>query len=106
MALIPSVLRRDGSILIRKKCPGGPSNNGTYYNLSSYLKAPTPTHVKATIQNQSDGSLKIQIWNGTTPVLTVIDKGVGCAAITQGGKTGIRGDNLAFTFDNFTVTAL
>jgi hypothetical protein len=102
-----SVLRRDGSMLIKKKCPGGPDNGGTYDELSPYAKIPTPQRVAASVKNLDDGSVQIQILDGSTVLLSAIDNGIGkCAPITQLGKTGIRGDNLEFTFDHFSVTAL
>jgi hypothetical protein len=35
-----TVDRRDGEVVIKKKCPGGPSNGGTYYALANS----GPTH--------------------------------------------------------------
>ena len=98
-----SVKRRDGNMVIKKKCPGGVSNNGTYYDLSSYTKLNTPSNIKVSIQNQTDGSVKIDIYNGNTIILTGIDKGIGCSVISRAGATGIRGDNTQFYFGSFTI---
>lgn len=105
-----SISRRDGAVVIKKKVPGGPSNGGTYYNISTYNTAPLPlnqkVHVAATVQNQADGSVKIQLFSNGALVATAIDQGTGGAPITNAGATGIRGDNANFFFDNFTVEQL
>src|SRR6185369_15401481 len=51
-----SVNRRDNTVVIKKKIPGGPSNDGTYYDISSYNRHIVPymvwQHVAAMIQNR------------------------------------------------------
>ena len=37
-----SVARRDGAVVVKKKCPGGPSNGGTYHTLASRSGVPLP----------------------------------------------------------------
>lgn len=105
-----SVSRRDGTVVIKKKVPGGSSNGGTYYNVSTYNRAPFPLGsripVKATIETLSDGSVKIQLFANGSLIVTGIDKGLGGAPIRNAGKVGIRGDNANFFLDNFAVTAL
>src|SRR3954470_3231110 len=54
-----SVARRDGTVVIKKKCPGGPSNGGTYYDLSPYVGGHpiafgTWTHVRASVVTNAD----------------------------------------------------
>lgn len=104
-----SVGRRDGHIVIKKKCPGGPSNDGTYYTLgkeiSGYpIKFGGWMNVSANVHNNPDGSVSITAYRGTQAVVTGTDTGVGCAPITSPGAVGIRGDNAKFNFRNFTVT--
>jgi hypothetical protein len=66
-----SVNRRGGSIVINKKCPGGPSNGGTYVDLAKPLaNQPIPfgvcQKVTASIRDNADGSVTIALSrNGT-----------------------------------------
>lgn len=105
-----SFIRRDGKVVIKKKIPGGPSNGGTYYDMSPYVANVLPLNklakIEATIKNVATG-VQITLSVNGTKVLDVIDNGsVGGAPITTPGGTGLRGDNLNFTFDNFTVSSL
>jgi hypothetical protein len=106
-----SINRRDNTVIIKKKVPGGPSNNGTYYNLSQGgIKYTVPFNtwqkVEATIKNESDGSVTINLYAGGKLLTTAKDTGLGGPPIRTAGKTGIRGDNADFAFKNFTVTKL
>ena len=104
--------RRDGHIVIKKKCVGGPDpdNGGTYYELGQGELAGYPIpfgtwqHLKVSVQNTSGGDVVITMWRDGTQLLTATDSGMGCAPITAPGGVGIRGDNDNFQFDNFTVT--
>ncbi len=98
-----SVLRRDGIMVIKKKCPGGVSNGGTYYEISPTVKVATPTDINVSVRDQQDGSVLIQILDGSKVLLTGVDKGMGCPVITNPGAVGIRGDNTEFMFDSFNV---
>ena len=107
-----SVNRRDGHVVIKKKCSGGPSNGGTYYELGPgeisghAIPFGTDEPVGASVINNADGSVTLTLsLNGTT-IITATDNGVGCAPITAPGKVGIRGDNDNFTVSGFTVTAV
>lgn len=105
-----SFIRRDGKVVIKKKVPGGPSNGGTYYELTPYvanvLPLNKPAKLEATIKNVLTG-VQITLTVNGTKVLDVVDNGtVGGAAIANSGGTGLRGDNLNFTFDNFIVTSI
>jgi hypothetical protein len=102
--------RRDGHIVIKKKCEGGTENGGTYYELGQGELSGYPIpfgvwqHVAATIQDNADGSVTITMYRNGTQLLSATDTGVGCAPITAAGSVGVRGDNDNFNFDNFTVT--
>tara|TARA_R110000868_G_scaffold175724_1_gene412903 strand:+ start:1455 stop:2141 length:687 start_codon:yes stop_codon:yes gene_type:complete len=105
-----SVCRRDGKVVIKKKKPGGTSNGGTYYDISTYQTKPFPTgvdvKVKATIQTIGT-TVKIQLFANGVLLVEATDTGaVGGAPILTPGKTGIRGDNASFMFDSFTVESL
>lgn len=105
-----SINRRDNTVVIKKKVPGGPSNNGTYYNMSTYNTHAVPYNtwqqVKVTVKNNADGSVTIQLFANSVLVASMTDNGtVGGAPIRNAGKVGIRGDNDNFKFKNFTVTS-
>ena len=104
-----SVARRDGHVVIKKKCPGGDINGGSYYNLGPEM----PDHriaygtwwnASVSVHNNKDGSVTISIFDNGAVVATATDTGVGCAPLTRSGAVGIRGDNTRFQFNNFTVT--
>lgn len=105
-----SVARRDGAVVVKKKCRGGPSNGGTYYTLTSksgYLPAVGRwTFYGASVKTNADNTVTINVTRADAPIMTYTDKGTGCAAITTPGKTGLRGDNTDFFFKNFTVSSL
>ena len=107
-----SFQRRDGRIVVKKKCAGGSTNGGTYYELGPGEVPGHPirfrrwTHIAATVRDRADGSVAIAMWRRGRRLLRVVDRGTGCAPITAAGAVGIRGDNDNFRFDNFTVTAL
>jgi hypothetical protein len=103
--------RRDGNIVIKKKCEGGSENGGTYYELGSGEAPGFPVplgtwqHLAASIQDNSDGSVTIAMWRDGVRLLSATDSGVGCAPITAAGSVGVRGDNADFNIDNFVVSA-
>ena len=107
-----SVARRDGKVVIKKKCPGGPSNDGTYYTLGKEIPAAVPvtpgqwTKVSASVQNNPSGSVTIILSVGGQQLISAVDTGVGCAPIKAGAAVGVRGDNTRFQFNSFTATAL
>jgi hypothetical protein len=101
--------RRDGRIVIKKKCPGGSENGGTYYELSNEVSGyPIPfgawQHLAASIRDNADGSVTITMSRNGTRLLSATDGGLGCAPIGAPGSVGVRGDNDDFNIDNFVVT--
>ena len=105
-----SVNRRDGSVVIKKKCRGGVDNGGTYYELASASGHPVPMgawqHVGASIQTNADQTVTIRLYREGQQLIEATDAGMGCAAISAPGAVGVRGDNLAFDLDDLTVSAL
>jgi hypothetical protein len=104
-----SVDRRDGTMIIKKKCPGGTDNGGTYYDLNdSAPGAPIPfgqwQQVMVGVHDQPDGSVKITA-NRDGLSMEAIDTGVGCAPL-RGGGVGIRGDNAELRFAKIVVQPL
>jgi hypothetical protein len=104
-----SVARRDGGVVIKKKCPGGPSNDGTYYALGKQVNGvPIPLNawrtVSATARNTANGTVTLSVSLAGKQITTAVDNGVGCAAIRSAGAVGVRGDNTQFQFRKLTVS--
>ena len=103
--------RRDGDLVIKKKCEGGSENGGTYYELGTGELPGFPIpfgvwqHLAVSIQTNSDGSVTITMSRDGIKLLAATDSGVGCAPIAAAGSVGVRGDNADFNIDNFVVTA-
>jgi len=102
-----SVARRDGSVVIKKKCAGGTTNGGTYYTLASASAHPMAfaklTAVAASAVNLADGGVRLRLEQAGRTLLDVVDHGTGCAAIRTGGAIGVRGDNATFWLDDLLV---
>lgn len=102
-----SMDRRDGTMVIKKKCSGGTDNGGTYYDLTAPVhNASIPfrqwEHVTVTVRDLADGSVSIDAdRDGMT--IKAVDKGMGCAALTGDGGVGIRGDNADFRLSSIVV---
>jgi hypothetical protein len=108
-----TVNRRDGTLAIKKKTPGGPnpSNGGTYYDLVKPVPYTVPygrwQQVQAAVHTNPDGTVTIHLSVDGVLLLSATDNGtLGGPSITQPGAVGIRGDNCNFLFDTFTVTRL
>ncbi len=105
-----SINRRDNTVILKKKVPGGPTNGGTYYNMTSSIAHTVPygawQKVKTTAKNNADGSVTISLYAEGVLVASATDTGLGGPPIRAPGKVGIRGDNCNFRFDDFTVDAL
>lgn len=104
-----SVDRRDGRLAIKKKCPGGPSNGGTYLDLvQEYTDAEVPLgewqDVEVTARTADDGSVTLTARRDSFR-LSARDTGAGCPPLT-GGRVGIRGDNTELFLDDVAVTPL
>jgi hypothetical protein len=102
-----SVDRRDGALVIKKKCAGGTDNGGTYFDLTPLMPgAPIPfgqrQHVRVRVQDLSDGSVAMSA-DRDGHVFRAVDNGVGCAALTGPGAIGIRGDNAEFRLFDIVV---
>jgi hypothetical protein len=105
-----TVNRRDGRLVLKKKCPGGPSNNGTYYTLASRSNFPIRFGswqlVGAAAHNAASGAVILTVYHDGEPRLRAIDSGTGCAPIRTAGAVGVRGDNDDFALDGYSVSAL
>ncbi|MEX2195518.1 MAG: hypothetical protein WD844_09560 [Thermoleophilaceae bacterium] len=105
-----SVARRDGKVLVKKKCRGGSSNGGTYYEIGSSAVIPLPLGewraMGASIDTAADGSVVVEVFRDGVRVLRAVDAGEGCAPITAPGAVGVRGDNLDFHVRDFRISEL
>ncbi|GAA3345439.1 hypothetical protein GCM10020358_52520 [Amorphoplanes nipponensis] len=106
-----SVARRDGTVVIKKKCPGGRSNDGTYYELTREkpgypIRFGTWQPVGATVSDNSDGSVELTVSIDGRLAAKATDRGVGCGPITGTGAVGIRADNAEFEFARYRVSSL
>ncbi len=105
-----TVARRDGTVLIKKKCPGGTSNGGTYYSLTPAVPAPLPAGswrtVTASARTNADGSVSLALSSQGKVLVQVTDRGTGCAPLTAPGAVGIRGDNAELELDDVVVRGL
>ncbi|WP_199254660.1 hypothetical protein [Mycolicibacterium mengxianglii] len=102
-----SVDRRDGSLIIKKKCAGGTENGGTYFDLTAPVRGaaiPFGQWQQVTVQvtDRPDGSVAINASRDGFAV-EASDTGVGCAPLTGDGSVGIRGDNADFRLAGLVV---
>jgi hypothetical protein len=105
-----SVNRRDDTIVIKKKVPGGPSNGGTYTSVATG-RLPVVygrwTDVSASVVTRVDGSVVIRLWVNGALVLQGLDAGIGgVPPITVAGAVGIRGDNAELLIDDLEVRSV
>jgi hypothetical protein len=99
------VNRRQGNIMIQKKCAGSDEYHilsqarpeGSEASIGEWEK------VGGSIKNEADGSVKITLMRHGQTVLEATDDGVGCAPYTTAGRVGIRGDYTNFNADDFLV---
>jgi hypothetical protein len=105
-----SVNRRDGIVVIKKKCPGGPSNGGTYYSLGAGTPYAVPygrwQRILASVRNLTPESVELRLEIDGRIVAAAVDDGVGCEPIPSAGSVGIRGDNADFRLDDVVVLRL
>lgn len=105
---VVDLYRRDGTITIKRKLPGGPSNGGSYRTLASTSFAP-PLHrwvnEQVRIENTTTG-VRITVSANEESILTAVDDGQDGPSITGPGRVGLRGDNCEFHFRDFVATPL
>jgi hypothetical protein len=106
-----SVNRRDNAVIIKKKTPGGPSNGGTYHNMTQEGRYEVPygrwQAVRATVRDNADGSVSIDLYADGKLLVSATDDGkIGGPPLRGAGKTGIRGDNADIKIKDFHVDPL
>lgn len=100
------VNRRQGNIMIQKKCAG----SDTYHILEQARPEGSDAavgqweQVGGSVRNAPDGSVRLALVRHGQVVLEATDDGVGCAPITAAGRIGVRGDYVDFNVDDFAVT--
>jgi hypothetical protein len=111
---VAEVNRRQGNIMVQKKCTGRLSSGaaqatgGTYFVLAQ-TGAVHPAlvgqweKVGGTVETNADGSVTLNVIRDGDVALSVTDRGTGCASLTAAGSTGVRGDNTDFNIDDFRV---
>jgi hypothetical protein len=101
------VNRRQGNIMIQKKCSGS-----SRYRILAASRADRPAwfgrweHVGGSVRTTAGQSVALTVIRDGRVALRATDRGAGCPPITAAGRTGVRGDNAEFLFDDFTVTGL
>jgi hypothetical protein len=99
-------MRWDGTVAIKRKTPGGPSNGGSYRTLATARSVMPVGHwVPVDVE---------AINRGTGVQLTIVVDGrvvtrqtdSSRSALTRPGAVGLRGDNTQFEFRNFKVRPL
>lgn len=124
-----SVNRLDENIVIKRKVPCGPSNQGTYYNISKFVTHEWEPDIwneyMVSIKTEASGNVWLGIYDNSQepPELLVsgIDTGgtnenwhsdcqtegayptSAYSPITESGYIGVRGDFVNFNFDDFQL---
>ncbi len=104
-----SLNRRDDTLVIKKKAPDGQSACGSYYALSQYVSYHVPydswQRFKASVLNDSDGSVTIKVWVDGKLVATGRDDGAGGPPIRDPGEIMLRSDGAELEFADLTIQA-
>jgi hypothetical protein len=104
---VASLNRRDNTVVVKRKDPGGEVNGGTYTTLgqAAYI---VPYGVwqsfRVAIRNTAGRTVRISIAAGGRTLLEVEDRAA--PADLTAGAVGLRGDNCEFQFEEFRVLPL
>lgn len=106
-----SINRRDQKAIIKKKIPGGPSNGGTYFPLTTEIpftwSVGKTQPVEARVKNLTNGNVEITLLAGGVVVARAVDDGtLGGSPIKGPAAVCLRGDNFQYTFNKLTVEAI
>lgn len=102
---VVSVARRDGTVVVKKKVPGGASNGGTYLTLAQgrATLADGRWHTAALTARDVDAAVELDLAVDGEPLLHARDSGAGGAPLTGTGAVGFRGDGTQFRLDDVVV---
>ncbi len=106
---VASVARRDGTVAVKRKDPGGPSNGGTYRTLGQQPHVLTLNQwhtVLVSIRNLDAKRVAVTMTLDDRPALTVIDTGRQGKPLTTAGAIGIRADNAEFELADIRATKM
>lgn len=107
---VASVFRRDGTVLVKRKTPGGPNNGGTYETLGDVAENPITMRRwhRVVVSARTIGDrVRLSIAIDGRLVDAVDDRGTSAGEPILGpGAVGIRGDNAEFSFADLRVTRL
>ena len=103
-----SVARRDGTLAIKRKLPGGDANEGHYLTLKT---APSPVqigqwHTLTTTVADVPGGVGINLWIDGNLSISAVDLGQDGGVIYGPGLVGLRGDNVELEFDDVQIAPL
>src|SRR5262249_48235097 len=101
-----SVARRDGTVMIGKKLPGGA--RGRYHDLIRPRHHVFPLGCWEAVQATSSterGAVVIRLLVGGRLIARATDDGASGSTVARAGRVGIRGDNAEFEFRDFQVRA-
>ncbi len=104
---VASVARRDDTATIKRKDPGGDSNDGHYTTLAS-RRAPVSLqawHTATATIRTVEGAVHLTLDVDGSRVLDAVDGADGTPLLDPGGL-GIRADNVEFEFANVRVDPL
>ncbi len=96
---VASVARRDGTVVVKRKDPGGPSNGGTYRTLGqqAHRSSLNDWHtVVVSIRNQTAQKVAVTITLDGSLILSAVDDGRQGKPLLTPGAIGIRADNAEF----------
>jgi hypothetical protein len=104
---VVSVNRRDDTVGIKEKLPGGPSNGGTYTFVSQNAHYVFPVgewqDVATTVETNEDRTVTIRLYIDGKPLASATDTGANGKILVGRGKVGIRADNDRFELRDFAV---
>ncbi len=102
---VASVFRRDGTVAIKKKMPGGAANGGTYVTLGT-ARAPMTIgqwHDVAVDLIDENGNPRIAMSIDGRRALSAEDSDRGGPPIPGPGNVGLRGDRTGFRVDDIRI---
>jgi hypothetical protein len=103
---VVSVNRRDNTVAVKRKLPGGKSNGGHYATLAQTYSPVTYkkwVDYKVQIRTLAHHNVRIDLAVDGKPVLSALDHGQGGHPILAPGRVGVRADNCWFFFKDFEV---
>ena len=105
-----TINRRDSTVLVKKKRPGGPANGGTYTTLAPPVHYTPPLdrwqHILAVITTNGNRTVTITAYLNGKLLTSATDTGADGPPLIGQGAIGLRGDNTQFQFRHFLIRAL